>query len=542
MRSTGQNRQRYRVLSLLVLCLPLFGTSLFAQFRVGLVLPFENNSRDANLDWIGESFSETLTADLASPRFFMIDRRERAAAIDKLGMPASGILSSATIYKVADVLDANQVILGHYEYNEGVFTATAQVMEMEGPSLSRSFTESGPLAALLDLQVGLAWQLKQYLRPGYPLSKEEYLAERKGPRLDAFENYLRGLLSKDKGQQIRYFRSAQRLDPAFTRPAFELGMMYFKDRDYPTSVLWLSKLRRPDPDYLEANYFLGLAYLYQERYEQSAAAFRVVEQQLPMNEVYNNLGIAMMRQERPGPLQYFERAVESNPADPDYQFNLGFALWKRGNFSEAGEHLRKSLAASNSPVARALFIECLRKDGQVEEASRQASLLAAAHAPGSIQFDKLERPKDNYDGSSFRQLRRLVQLQEELKHSKLPPREHAGIHFQVALGALKAGWERQAVDELEMAIEYDPGDSRAYLELAAIHLQAGRQEEAAKSAKRALEWDQTPEGFVLLARIYLAQGKMAEAQAALDDAMRLDPSNAAAATLRDELTPRATSR
>src|SRR3990170_1132803 len=93
----------------------LWGTSLFAQFDVGIVLPFENNSRDPQLDWIGESFVEVLSSNLASPRFMMLDRRERTAAFDSMGIPHTSILSDATIYKVAQALDANKLILGHYE-------------------------------------------------------------------------------------------------------------------------------------------------------------------------------------------------------------------------------------------------------------------------------------------------------------------------------------------------------------------------------------------------------------------------------------------
>ncbi|MBI2819491.1 MAG: tetratricopeptide repeat protein, partial [Acidobacteria bacterium] len=91
-------------------------------------------------------------------------------------------------------------------------------------------------------------------------------------------------------------------------------------------------------------------------------------------------------------------------------------------------------------------------------------------------------------------------------------------------------------------MEFDPEDPRAYLEMAGIHRQAGRLEEASQSANRALEREKTPDGYVLLARIYLAQGKTEEAAAALDEGLRLDPSNAAAARLRDEMNALATSR
>jgi tetratricopeptide (TPR) repeat protein len=536
-RARGRKALRQGVCCVLLAMLHLGATSLFAQFQVGVAIPFENKTRDANLDWIGESIAETLTFHLDSPRFLMIGRRERDSAYDSLGMPVSSILSNATIYKVANLLDANQVVLGSYSYESGVFSITARVLDMQGPSLSRTFTESGPLETLVALQSGLAWQLQLHLRPQYPLSKEEYLAARRSPRLDAFENYLRGVLSKDKAQQITYFRNAQRLDPEYTRPAFALGMIYFEDQDYPTSTLWLSKLGRSDPDYLEANYFLGLAYLYQGKYEQAAVVFRVVEQTLPLNEVYNNLGIAMARQDRPGAVQYFERAVESEPDDPDYQFNLGFSLWKRGSFGEAIEHLGESLdlEPSNSPERWALYIECLRKAGRGEEADGLAELMPEDYAASRPIFENMEQPKDDYDGASFRQLRRLVQLQEELRHDKLPLREHADAHFREALEYLRDSMEPEAVDELELVIEFDPQDGRAYLEMGGIHLRAGRLEEAARMARRGLEWDQSAEGQVLLARIHMARGETEEAAAALNEALRLDPANAAAAGLRGEI-------
>jgi tetratricopeptide (TPR) repeat protein len=102
--------------------------------------------------------------------------------------------------------------------------------------------------------------------------------------------------------------------------------------------------------------------------------------------------------------------------------------------------------------------------------------------------------------------------------------------------------ERQAVEELQLVIDYDPEDPRPYRDLATLHWKAGRLEEALKSATRALHWEQTPEGHLLLARIYVEQGKVEEARAQLDAAMRLDPNNTAAAALREELNARSLSR
>lgn len=528
-----------KILPTLALALFLGGTSLWAQLDVGIVLPFENNTRDPNLEWISESFVKVLSSNLASPRFLMMGRRERAAAFDLLGIPHTSILSVATVYKVAQELDATKVIVGSYDYNNGVFQATAQVLEMDGPRLNEKFMESGPLAELLELQTGLAWQIQRSLRPNLTISKSEYIRDRKGPRLDAFENYLRGLLSNDRTQPIRYFRTAQRLDPSFTEPAFELGMIYFQDQDYPTSILWLSKLRRGEADYLEANYFLGLAYLYLGQYERAAAAFRVVAQRLPLNEVYNNLGIALMRQDRPGAAPYFEKAVRSDPGDPDYQFNLGYAYWKQGRFPEALPHLAKALRGGDTPAWRAVYAQCLLQAGQKEESARQAQLLRQQSSGWATiepqKLEKLERPKDNYDGVSFRQLLMLLQIQSELKHFKLSLQEHIALHFQRAQELAKEGFDREAIEEIQQAIDYDPEDARSYQELAEIYRRNGRLEEALKTLNQSLHLEESAEGYLLLAKIYLEQGKLEDAEAQLNTALRLEPYSTEVETLREEI-------
>jgi tetratricopeptide (TPR) repeat protein len=525
----------------------LWGTHLLAQVQLGAVLPFENETKDASLDWIGESFAEMLSSELNSSRLMMIDRRERAAAFDSLGVPDTRILSIATVYKAAEVLDADKVVIGSYQFQEGVFSATAQILDMTGPSLSTRFTESGPLASLLELQSGLAWQLRRSLRPDFPLTKDEYVAEREVLRLDAFENYVRGLIASEKAQRIQYFRTAQRLEPRFTKSAFELGMIYFKDQDYRTSIPWLAKLRKGDPDYLEANYFLGLAYFYLKEYENSTTAFRVVEQELPLNEVYNNLGIAQARLNRAGAIQYFEKAFQSNPADTDFRFNLAYAQLKRGSYAEANETLTGAEDPPDLPEWRAIRAQCLQQLGRKEESEQELALLVEEHpewANGNdpARLQDLERPKDSYDGVSFRQLQRLVELQEEIKHAKLSLSDHVELHFQEARQFLEEGSDREAAEELQVVIDYDAENASAYRELAKVHLRGRQLDEALKCAKYALRWEPSAESHLLLARIYMEQGKLEDSQAQIETALKLDPSNTSAASLREELNSRSVSR
>ena len=519
----------------------LIGALAQAQVDVGIVLPFENDTRDPNLDWISESFVEVLSPHLASSRFLMFDRRERAAAFDSLGIPSNAsILSNATIYKVAQALDANKVILGSYNLNDGNLDVKARVLDMEGPSFSQQFTESGPVEKLFEIQAGLAWQIERYLRPSFSVSRDEFIRERPGPRLDAFESYLRGLDATERAQQVGYFRAASRLDSQFAAPSFELGMISFRDKDYPTSILWLTKIRREDPDYLEANFFLGLAYLYRGQYERAATAFRVVEQQLPLNEVYNNLGIALLRQDRPGAAPYFEKAVESDPEDPAYRFNLGYAYWKRGSFEEAIPQLKTALEKDRTAGSLAVYIECLEKAGQDEESRRQKVLLLKDFPEWGTSRDPkrlegIERPKDTYEGASFRQLRMLMQIQAELKHARLPSSEHVALHYEQAQAFMQEGSDREAIEELHHVIDYDPEELEAYRDLARIYQKAGRWDEAGRALNYPIQRDPSAADYLLLARIYLGEEKLNEARAQLEAALRMEPDSPEAVTVQEEI-------
>ena len=64
--------------------------------RVVLVLPFDNRSGDATLNWIGDSFPDTLDKRLNSAGFLTISHDDRAYALDHLGLPAGFRPSRAT--------------------------------------------------------------------------------------------------------------------------------------------------------------------------------------------------------------------------------------------------------------------------------------------------------------------------------------------------------------------------------------------------------------------------------------------------------------
>src|ERR1700712_2471529 len=75
--------------------------------RVVLVLPFENRSGNPSLNWIGDSFPDTLDRRLNSAGFLTISHDDRTYAYDHLGLPKDFRPSRATTIQIARQLDAN---------------------------------------------------------------------------------------------------------------------------------------------------------------------------------------------------------------------------------------------------------------------------------------------------------------------------------------------------------------------------------------------------------------------------------------------------
>src|SRR5262245_20042355 len=72
-----------------------------------LVLPFFNQSKAANLDWIGESLSEAVGDALASEGLLVLDRSDRLEAYRRLSVRPGAELTHATVMKIGGALDAS---------------------------------------------------------------------------------------------------------------------------------------------------------------------------------------------------------------------------------------------------------------------------------------------------------------------------------------------------------------------------------------------------------------------------------------------------
>jgi tetratricopeptide (TPR) repeat protein len=366
-----------------------------------LVLPFSNQSSSVNtatnVDWIGESISEAVRESLDSGGVLALEREDRLEAFRRLSLRSNVVLTRASIIKAGEALDASEVVYGDYDLapqsqssgsgSRGMLRISAHILNLKRFQQGPPLEESGAVEDLATLEARLSWQVLQNLSPKTAPPEEEFLRARPHVRLDALESYVRGLLAADPEQQHRFFMQAARLDSAYSQPCFQLGKSYWGKKDYRVAAGWLARVHHGDPDYLETQFFLGLCNYQMGDYTAAAKCFETVAASVPLNEVYNDLGAAQTRSNPAAAIESFRKALEGDSADPDYHFNLGYALWKAGQFPAAADSFRAVLERNpNDHEAAALLSHAERRE--------------PSHPGGEGH----ERLKTNYEETAYRQL------------------------------------------------------------------------------------------------------------------------------------------
>ena len=507
------------------------GSQINPTTQTILVLPFENTSKAPGIEWISEAFPEVLGQRLSAPGLYVISRDDRNYAFDRMGIPVTVRPSRATLYRIAEQMDADYIILGDYNFDGQTFSCHAQVLDMKRLRLSNAVQASGPLVNLISIETSLAYDLLKTLTPQVRTSKNEFMNAVPPVRLDAFENYIRGLIVTDRVEKIKRLKEAVRLNPQYTLAMLQLGRTYFRDREYEAAATWLAKIPSTDTVAGEANFLLGLSYYYLGQLDKSEAAFKVTEAKIPLTEVVNNVGVVLSRRGKSGATEHFQKAVQADPADPDYTFNYSLALWKDGDTATASRTLRDSVQRHPTDVEAKQMLDAI--------VAGAASGLGQKQVPTSQAAKSfMPRIKKNYDETSYRQIALELQNVLEQSASKSDPRRHAALLVEQGRQLLGTGMTVDAEKDFREAVLQDPTNAEAHLGLANIAETKNDDVNARAEANSSLQLQQSAGAYLVLARSEAKANNLTVAVQRVDQALWLEPNNAEALALKHDLQSR----
>ena|GEM_PF-263539 len=396
---TGVRRFLYFFLMMLVLA------TAMASAASLVVLPLIPEANSTKYLWIGESNAETIGEILSANGVFVLDREKRLNAYRTLAIRDDAPRTIATNLKVAAELDADFAVFGSVEVLEGEGVADSRIALSVTMMDVRRFRKEGEirlegyLPDLAKLETQAAYLLLRELQPSKVTTEEEFLKRFPPVRLDARENYIRGLMANGEEAKHRYFTQAARLEESYAAPAFQLALIHWQKRDHRQASAWLDKVGENFPRYREAQFMLGVCEAYLGRYAQAETRFRNLYDYAQLPEVANNLAVTLMRQQKQGALQLLTFAVDRDPEDPDYLFNLGHTLWFQERYEDAAERFREVLdLASDDTEATTMLGRALQG-----EASR----------PARAAVSNLNRIKEDFEDTN-------LAVQRDAKLSDLP--------------------------------------------------------------------------------------------------------------------------
>lgn len=539
--------------SLTCVALLLAAAPAAAQTASGrvLVIPFENTSRDPKIHWMGEASAVLLADELNAIGVPAITRAERARAFEQLHLPPSAPLSRATVIKVGELVRAAEVIVGSYRLDGSELTVQAHPIRIDVGRLQPNVSERGQLPDFFGIHERLARRLA-------PTPTTTSTTEPR-PSLDAFENYVKGLIAESSAAQAAFLETAIKQFPKYDRAYLALWDVRTDQEDHAAA---LAAARAVPPDARRARrakFLAGVSLIHLKRLDEAFDTFKALVEDAPVPPpgsgakpgaaVYSNLGVVQMRRgatpQSGSAAYYLTQAADADPNDADYLFNLGYAYVLERN-NQGGIYWLREALRRNPADADAHFVlaAALQASGSVVEAAREKELARQL----SSRFEELESRAAAEKASVPRGLERIRQepdvpsaLRPEqtiVNTAQREQRDLAAFHLDRGRRLFEREQDREAMAELRRAVYLSPYEAQAHLLIGRIHLRGGRPQEAIDALKISIWSEETAAGRTALGEAYIKTKQAALARTELERALTLDPSSADAKRLLSELKDR----
>jgi tetratricopeptide (TPR) repeat protein len=496
--------------------------------RILLVQPFDNRTGQPSLDWVREAAAEVLSSRFASAGFAPLSREDRVYALDHLGLPEGFQPSRASSLKLAQTLDADSIVVGSYVIDGTSLVAVARVADVAHLRMSDEVSTRGEMRDLIAVFDSLAWKVTRVLDPGFSVAEETFVAAGKGVRVDAFEQYIRGITEPDHDERLRHLNNAVALNPGFGPAWMALGGEDYAGQQYEEAATAFAKVGRSDPDALEAGFYRGLSLLFSGSYPQAEAAFKSVAMVLPLAEVLNNEGVAVSREGRDGSAE-FVAAETADPSQADYHFNLAVSLKRRGETSAAIAELGQCLKLRPNDS------EAVELQREWREPAATVRTVAEGSADATANSDPLERIVRTFDAVAFRQAAGMMDQMEAARLAELSPRDRAVKLTGQAKDYLDRGLLLEAERLYQTAVATDGSVAEAHAGLAEVRERGGDSASARTEAKAALELKPLAGAYLVLGRLDLAANHLDDAGKEAGEALKLDPSSRGAQDLSRQI-------
>lgn len=316
-------------------------------------------------------------------------------------------------------------------------------------------------------------------------------------------------LKQNYAVAVLHFKSAAQAQPRDAEPYYQLGLAYLASRDFTTAASCFRKAAELNPKHTGAQ--LKLAELMATSrskpvLEDAQKRSQEILKLLPEDaDALNVLAITELKLGKPESAEaHLEEALRKSPGSLKSSVALARTRLARKDVAGAEEALKQATAqAPKSPEALAYLAGFYRALGRLPEAEQElqrALVIDPKHGPALIALGAMQVSAGHPE----------LAEQTYRRVAALPDKRYKPIH---ALYLFQSGKGAEAVLEFEKLAKEDPSDRNLRTDLVKAYLSLNRVGDAEKILTAALKKNGLDTDAMLQrSRIYLASGKLAEAE------------------------------
>ncbi|MBI5211300.1 MAG: hypothetical protein HY927_15105 [Elusimicrobia bacterium] len=189
-----------------------------ARYTVA-VMPFENLTKDAALDWLTMGIPETITNDLMNiAELALVERLQLRRVLDEQKLQAGGAIDPSTAVRVGKLIGAGILVIGGFQKHDETIRLTSRFVDVETGGVLQTAMATGKLSDIFDLQDQVVKSLAKDLDISLKKAELAKLAERPTESLEAYRHFGQGALlqsRKDLTGAVSELEQAAALDPGF---------------------------------------------------------------------------------------------------------------------------------------------------------------------------------------------------------------------------------------------------------------------------------------------------------------------------------------
>jgi Flp pilus assembly protein TadD len=479
--------------------------------------------------WLGEAAAILLSDELDARGVPALSRSDRVEAFGRLQLPLVSTLTRATTLRVAEVLGATDLIVGEVRLGTRMSVKT-RVISVEAGRQQQEIIEEGPGTDIFAIFERIAARLM----PGTARSDQ-----RMPLPILAFEQYVKGLVAPTAATQERFLEQARQQAPTNDRVLLALWEVYSSQDAHEKALAAASAVSRQAPLDRQARFSTALSLIELRRYNDAFTLLQALHSESVSPVLSNAMGVVQVRRgstpQTGLPTYFFTRAVDEDPENPDYLFNLGYAYARSRDADAALYWLREEVRfAPADGEAHLVMSQVLMTAGKKVEAQREFDLakqLGTSLEPEAMALSEMLPPNLERLASRL-DVRTSVAVNAAIANpAQREKQELAAFHVARGQRFFEQDDDRAAVGELRRAIYLRPYDDEPHLLLGRIYQRGGRLREAIDEFRIAVWCRETAIAHVRLGEALFENGDKAAARQEAQRAMALSPESPEARAL-----------